>query len=450
MAPEPEREPEPEAGPTDRTPSNVAVRRALRWYLLWSLVALVLVSAGVVLLSSGIARNETMRDAEFTTRAVADTIVAPLLDDDFHAGDPVAVADLEEAMALRSRDGSVLHVKLWEDAGGGRSRILWADEPAIVGETFAMDPLEYGLFGTDRVVTEISDLQKPENAFERYAGELVEVYAGLTDATGAHLLFEAYIPAARVADDTLSLTRELLPLTLGALLVLSLSTLPLAVSLARRVDRAQADRRRLLHNAIEASDLERRRIAQDLHDEVIQDLAGVGYSLSSVARELPADSESRARLDQVGAIVRRDVASLRTLMTDIYPPDLDTRGLAEAVRDLLTQEAFAGIDVMYDVDEPLAPSPTTARLAFRVIRESLRNVAKHARARSLVVRLRQEAGSLRFEVIDDGVGFDADREGPQGHLGLRLIQETVADAGGSLIIDSTPGHGARVAGMLPN
>lgn len=428
---------------------NRAVRRALRWYLLWSLVVLVVVGLGVVLLSGVIARSNTFRDAERQARAVADTIVIPLATQAFHEQDPGAVSAMTQALELRSRDGSMKHVKLWEEVGPNAGRVLWADEPAIIGRTFGLGDREFSLFGTNNVVTSISDLQKAENTFERSAGSLVEVYTGIRDSTGAHLLFETYIPTEALSDDTRALTLRLLPVSLGALLILSLTTLPLAVSLARRVDRAQAERRRLLTTAAEASDLERRRIAQDLHDGVIQDLAGVGYSLSSLARQAPADSAMRPHLDEAASIVRRDVSTLRTLMTDIYPPDLDTRGLAEAVRELLAQPDFTGMTIRYDVDEPLTPSVTTARLAFRVVRESLRNVVKHAQATQVSVRVGQHDRALVFEVVDDGVGFDATDPGPQGHLGLRLIRDTVVDAGGTLTVESSPGAGTKVVGSLP-
>ena len=429
--------------------SNLAVRRALKWYLLWSVVALAAVSLGVVLVSGVIVRNEALRDSQRTARAVADSIVAPLADQDFHDRDPAAMAAMQEAMATRSRDGSLLHVKVWEDAGNHVGRILYADENPLIGKTYEMEEDEYSLFGTTGTFTSISDLRKPENQFDRSAGELVEVYAGVKDVTGELLLFEAYIPTDRLVADSQALTMELLPLTLGALLALSLTTLPLAVSLARRVDRSQQERARLLSNAVESSDLERRRIAQDLHDGVVQDLAGVGYALTSLSRRLPDDAASREPIDEAAAIVRRDVAALRTLMTDIYPPDLDHRGLAEAVRDLLAQDFLGTAQVTYEVDEPLTPSATTARLVFRVVREALRNVAKHAAAAHVSVRLSQLAGDIRFEVVDDGLGFDSGRDQPEGHLGLRLVKETVADAGGSLEIVSEPGHGTRVAGSLP-
>jgi signal transduction histidine kinase len=425
------------------------LRRSLAWYILWSAVVLAVVIVGVVLISGAIARAEAKRDAERTARAIASYIVTPLATKDFRDAEPQALQAMQHALAARSQDGSLAHVKVWADAGGGQGKVLYADEAPIIGNVYEMEADEYALFGTGDILTNVSDLQKAENATERSAGELVEVYAGVIDETGQPLLFEGYISTSALEEDTRQLRQDLLPLSVGALLVLFLASLPLAISLARRVDRAQAERRRLLNNAVESSDLERRRIAQDLHDGVIQDLAGVGISLSSMSRQVEEDTRWKGQLDEAGTIVRRDVASLRTLMTDIYPPDLDVRGLGEAVRELLDQQALSGISITYEVDEPLTPTPTTARLAFRVIRESLRNVVKHARAEHLFVSLGQAGGFIHLEVRDDGVGFDPNNATKEGHLGLRLVQETVADAGGQLRIDSAPGQGTRVDGSLP-
>jgi signal transduction histidine kinase len=436
-------------GPDEGAGGNRQLRRALLWYLAWSLVVLVAVGVGVILVSGVIARNEALRDSERTARAIATSIVQPLANQAFHDREPRAMAAMQQALAARAADGSLLHVKLWEQVEGGKGRVLYADESPIIGNVYDMEEDEYVLFGTTDVTTSVSDLSKPENAGERAAGQLVEVYAGVSDAAGTNMLFEGYIPTKALQDDTGVLRSELLPLTLGALLILFVASLPLALSLARRVDRAQQDRRRLLKNAVESSDLERRRIARDLHDGVIQDLAGVGYSLSSMTRQLPADTQWRDQLDEANGIVRRDVASLRTLMTDIYPPDLDDRGLVEAVRELLDQGGMAAFAVTYEVDEPLTPTPTTARLVFRVVRESLRNVVKHSKAVHVTVRMSQSGGDIRFEVHDDGVGFPPEAGSPEGHLGLRLIEETVADSGGRLDITATSGEGTHVVGTLP-
>jgi signal transduction histidine kinase len=218
--------------------------------------------------------------------------------------------------------------------------------------------------------------------------------------------------------------------------------------------------RRVLVNAVASSDLERRRIAQRLHDDVIQDLAGVGYALASDARQAPpsgafisasecASCAIRQHVQQASGILRADITTLRRLMEDIYPPDLQGMGLASSIRELIATQDLSGAEVTLEIVEPLTPSPLTARLAYRVTREILRNAAEHAHASHVLVRLTQSDGFLHLEVVDDGVGFDPTAEGPRGHLGLRLIQETVADAGGHMEIESTPGAGTTIRATLP-
>ncbi|WP_345208597.1 sensor histidine kinase [Fodinibacter luteus] len=416
---------------------------------MWNLVALVFVVTGVVLVSWVIARNETLRDAEVTARAVAESIVAPLADNDFHAHAPAAMARMNEALENRARDGSLSHVKVWADAGNGFGTVLWSDEQPLIGRTFELSAAEYAVFGTRDTVSEISDLEKEENELERGEGRLVEVYTGTRDASGAPLLFEVYISAAQLPEDVRAMVGVILPLPIAAVVTLSLATLPLAMSLAHRVDRGQQQMRAMLVNAAESSDLERRRIAQDLHDGVVQDLAGIGYALDSDARHLPEGGALRRHLEHTGEILRRDLAALRTLMTDIYPPDLSTKGLAESVRELAHREDLPAGLVRVEVEEPLDSNPVTDRLAFRAIREALRNAVEHADASSVLIRMWQTDSSVVFEVVDDGVGFDPTLPGPEGHFGMRLISEMVGNAGGTLLIDSSVGGGTRVRGELP-
>ena len=430
------------------------------WYLAWSVVVLLVVSAGVVLYSGRLARHEALRDAENTARAVVTSIVEPLTGQEFLSQSPQALAIMSQAMDARTRDGSIQHVKIWGDAGSGNGTVLWSSETPLVGQTFAMEPEDYALFGSGEAVAAVSDLSKEENVLERSAGDLVEVYVGMTDRTGHPLLFEAYLSAAGLHGNTRELARGILPLPLLALLLFALLTLPMAVSLARRVDRDDAQMRRVLVNAVASSDLERRRISQRLHDDVIQDLAGVGYALASDARQAPPSGEFisasacascviRQHVEQASGILRADITTLRRLMEDIYPPDLQGVGLANSIQDLIAAQDLSDAEFTYEVVEPLTPSPLTARLAYRVTREILRNTAEHAHASHVLVRLTQSDGFLHLEVVDDGVGFDTTAEGPRGHLGLRLIQETVADAGGHMEIESTPGAGTRIRATLP-
>ena len=435
--------------PAHRPAPSDTLRQALRWYLVWNLVAFVSVVVAVIGVSWFVARHEALRNAEITARAVARTIVSPLADEDFRAQDPSALARMSQVLEDRARDGSIRHVQVWADAGNGRGRILYSDLQPLVGQTYALEEDEYAVFGTNETVSSISDLQKAENRLERREGQLIEVYTGTRDATGAPILFETYVPTDDLTGKMVDLIDVILPFTVAALIALTLATLPLAVSLARRVDRGQQQMSHLLMNAVESSDLERRRIAQDLHDGIVQDLAGVGYALDSEARRLPEDAVLRTRLEQTGDIVRNDLATLRTLMTDIYPPDLATKGLAEAVRELAVDHNLPPGFVRFEIAEPLQPHPMLDRLTYRAVRESLTNALKHAQATSVVVRIAQDEAVMSFEVVDDGVGFDPSLDGPEGHLGMRLISEMVVNAGGALSVHSAPGAGTRVSGDLP-
>ena len=100
--------------------------------------------------------------------------------------------------------------------------------------------------------------------------------------------------------------------------------------------RAREERERLLRRAVEASDAERRRIAADLHDGVVQELAGASFALAAAAKRMTGSPRAvAASLDRVAAGVRQSMRSLRSLLVEIYPPNLHTEGLAAALGDLL-------------------------------------------------------------------------------------------------------------------
>jgi signal transduction histidine kinase len=423
------------------------VREAVVRFAVSSVVLLAVLIMATVFLASRIAEGEALRDARVRGSAIGTLIAAPLVNDKVRAHVPGATAPLERVLRNRMSDGSVAHIKVWSQEG----EVLWADERALVGRHFTLPDDVKALFGTKRAIAEISDLSKDENVEERKQGELLEVYAGTIDADQNPMVFEAYFSDASMRRDERAIISGFLPIVIATLLLFQLAVLPMAVSLARRVERGLAERSSWMRHALLASDLERRRIAQDLHDGVIQDLAGLCYALPTMDAHFADNTRASAAREtarRAAQILSRDVAALRAMITDIYPPNLEGAGFAIAVQDLARSAGEQGIQVDVEMTTELALPVDTARLAYRVIREGLRNVAKHAEATVAAVQVREEFDRIVVSVADNGVGVD-DEPVAGGHLGLRLLADTVRDLGGETHLRTSPSGGAILTASFP-
>jgi signal transduction histidine kinase len=346
---------------------------------------------------------------------------------------------------------TVVRVKLWTRGG----TILYSDQPDLVGRHFGLGEDERELFDEGGADAELSDLSKPENRFERAEGKLLEAHTVIRTPNGTPVLFETYQRFSSVSASGHRLLRALAPPLLGGLLVLLLFQAPLAWSLARRLQRGGRERESLLANAVEASSQERRRIAADLHDGVVQDLAGVAFGLAPLAEQ------ARRRGDEPGAAVlgeatdrlRQGVRDLRTLLVEIDPPSLRTAGLQAALDDLLSPLRARGVRTSLEVDDDAAAGSEQDGLIYRVAREAVRNAQEHAEPASVSVELRcAEDGVASLTVRDDGRGFTpAEREqrAGAGHVGLGLLEGLTEQAGGRLAVRSEPGRGTTVELEVP-
>jgi signal transduction histidine kinase len=329
--------------------------------------------------------------------------------------------------------------------------ILFSDESRLIGQRFELGVDELSSLDSGRIDAAVSDLKGPENAYERDIGaKLLEVYLPVHSPNGEPLLFEAYYRYNAVQANGSRLWRSFAPISLGALLMLELVQVPLAWSLARRLRQRLQERESLLQRALDASEVERRQIASDLHDGVVQDLAGVAYALSARARQNGGnDSDSHA----VAETVRESIRSLRSLVIDLYPPNLREEGLASALTDLSDRARDNGLAAELDTTGLHDPLPdAVAGLLYRSAQEGLRNAIHHAGASVVHVRVATENRHAVLEVTDDGRGFDdamlAAREA-SGHVGLKALRGLLADGGGSIRISSTPGEGTTMTVEVP-
>ncbi|MGN6377815.1 MAG: PAS domain S-box protein [Gaiellales bacterium] len=215
------------------------------------------------------------------------------------------------------------------------------------------------------------------------------------------------------------------------------------VEAAQRLE-AERDRRRdALGQLVSAGEAEQARIAEELHDDVVQVMTAV---LMRLRMALPGNPE----LGEAEQLLTAAMERTRSLMFELRPQVLDVHGLEPALDALAREGPWAEQTV--DIDLP-RQSPTTEALAYRTIRELVVNARKHSNAAHLSITGRQENGSLVFEVRDDGVGFDLEKALDRGrmrlHIGLDSTIERVRLADGELRIDSAPGHGTRVSLTLP-
>ena len=197
---------------------------------------------------------------------------------------------------------------------------------------------------------------------------------------------------------------------------------------------------------------ERNRLARDLHDSVSQALYGLTLSAEAAARQLDAGDVSAAG-DQLGELrttAQQALREMRLLIFQLRPPVLEQEGLAAALQERLQAvEGRAGVTTTLDVEGDGRLSPAVEAELDRIGQEALNNALKHARARRIAVKLRQDEHDVALEISDDGVGFDLGTTRARGGLGLRGMAERAARVGGSLAVESRPGEGTRVRVQVP-
>jgi two-component system, NarL family, sensor kinase len=452
-----------------RPPSVVAATAA---FAAAGLLATAIVGVGGAWTLQRLGNREAVLDARRMTQTITHGVIWPNLEDGIVTGDAQAVARLDAIVRKAVLDDQVVRVKLWTPDG----RVLYSDQTELIGQRFPDDGDLAAVVADRETKAEITDAAGPENVFERDLGKLLEVYAPVATPSRERLVFEMYMHYDSVLADGRSIWRTMAPALLGALVVLQVLQLPLALHLARRVRDGHRQRERLLTQAVEAQDAERRRIAHDLHDGVVQELAGLSFALQAAGERVAggsgtagagggvggvggvsagdgsADRAEAARvLREAAASTRGGVRQLRSLLVDLYPPSLHEAGLGPALSDLLAPLADRGITATLAVPDDLPVAPATEALIYRATRESLRNVVAHAAAQRVDVRLATVNGHVELRVEDDGVGFElpSPTAPPNGHLGLRLLADLAREAGGSLAVDSAPGAGTRVVLAVP-
>jgi signal transduction histidine kinase len=427
--------------------SDSLVRPFLLFGLL-ALLALTLVAGTGVVVVRKVATDQALAEARQLTEVSA-RLVERRLTDGLITGDAIASGAVARIVHDAVLVEPVVRVKIWTRGGD----VVYSDEPRLIGSSYDLDDEDLEVLDEGGVVAEVSDVSAPENRFERGFGELLEVYTRIRTPAPDRtpLLFETYQRASSIAARRRELAATFVPVLVATLAALALLMVPIAWMLVRRVRAAQRERERLMQRAIESSDRERRRIAGDLHDGPVQELAGLAMRLSATA-ERTDDGEAAESLRGSASAVRGSVRTLRSAIVGVYPPNLQQVGLAASVSDLVARLSTQGIDATVDIDPAAEFGPEVDALLYRACQEAVRNVEEHARAEAVRVTVRQMGASAVLEVVDDGRGIDADsreRASREGHVGLSILDDLVADAGGRLTVGAAEPGGTVVRVEVP-
>lgn len=201
---------------------------------------------------------------------------------------------------------------------------------------------------------------------------------------------------------------------------------------------------------------ERKALARELHDQIIQDLLSFNYQLEESEQET-ADEARRAELAKIRGGIRQVVASLRDLCSDLRPPTIDSHGLSAAIRSLAHQwSEQTGVEVKLNIDPGLGRLPETIEISvFRIIQEGLRNVRKHSNASQVKLSLRRTSNaSLIVQLKDNGKGvvesINLAALTEAKHFGLIGISERVSLLGGTLRLESPAEGGLEMVIQIPS
>jgi PAS domain S-box-containing protein len=346
------------------------------------------------------------------------------------------------------------------DADSNQPVTLVADVKAGVGDTVSASDLEqtppvivseveYGIeHGSARYVEDVLDVVERSNVVEQLLLAGVRSYITAPLIADGQLIGEITLRAMKAyafSRQHLAIAREVA------------DQMAVAIHHARLFEQVQAGRERLQtlsRRLMEVQELERNRIARELHDEIGQSLTAVKISLQAVQRA-PGATGFVAQLEQSISIVDHAVQQVRNLSLDLRPPLLDDLGLVAALRWYIDRQTqWAGFTTEF-ISDPIMMrlSPELETVCFRVVQEALTNVVRHAEASHVLIRLEQCDGELHLLIQDNGVGFDvrqAQQRAVRGDsLGLLGMQERVFFAGGQMDILSAPQGGTEIQAWFP-
>jgi two-component system, NarL family, sensor kinase len=424
-----------------------SIGRVVVLFMLAGLGAFVLCGVGLTLAQRHAALREAVRDAEVTTALLATRVVQPAL-----PSAPLGRLDTDRGFdrVIRERvlGAPITQVLIADETG----LVVYATAAGLVGQRMVLSAEELSALRTGVAVARRDDGTDPTRFGSGRTGQFLDVSVGLRGPSGKPLLLQTRQPYEVVWVISRAIWLTTLPSLIVALALLYLVKAGFAYRLTRNLRGVQEEREQLLVTSLAAADRERTLIASDLHDGVVQGLAGASYTLSDAGNRVRAAGQpdvADTLADTAGSL-RQWVRELRSLIVTVTPPALHSEGLRAALTDLVATLQARGIGVELDVRVSETLTETAESLVYRVAQEAVRNVVRHAHATKVQLIVVEENDSIQLQVTDDGRGFDPSTSTRrQGSVGLNLLAALVQQRGGNLRVESGAGHGTTVTLRLP-
>ncbi|MBI5713852.1 MAG: sensor histidine kinase [Chloroflexi bacterium] len=450
-----------------------------RQFLLMSFLILCM---GMIIIGVWVGRQIEIGVANRTAAVTAlyvDSFIAPHLQDLSHT-DQLNAEHLDALGSLiggTSLGQRIVAFKVWNAEG----RILYSTNPSLIGRKFKLSPALAAAFAGE-VQTEISNLEEPENEYERLKWQrLIETYAPIRTRGASNIL-----AVSEFYQTTDELDREVRAAQMQSWIVVGAATIAMYLLLAGLVGRAsntivvqQNDLRdkvsqltdllaqnKQLHERVRRAAArttalnERflRRLSADLHDGPGQDLSLALLRIESLAEVcancVVAVTKGRAVSDDFRTIqtaIQSALKDVRAIASGLRLPEIGTLSLAETVeRAVRDYERKTGKTVALAIGGIPVEAPLPVKItSYRLLQESLANSYRHASGVEQRVELKESDGQLIIEVADAGQGFDPKIMNVDGRLGLAGMRERVEILGGTFEVQSEAGAGTTIRAHLP-
>ncbi|WP_369133364.1 sensor histidine kinase [Modestobacter sp. I12A-02662] len=407
-------------------------------FVVLAVVAAVILAPSVGAAARRTGTEEASRSFRQLAAVVAGSVVAPLLTPQLVGGSASAEARLDLAVDRLETTAPVVTVAVRD----GEGDVVWSDDPSATAVPLRPDQrtaLQEGTLVLASTDGSARDELSASVGVQATGGTplLVEV-TGRRDDLAAPVAWSAWTAFA--------------PVSLGAVLLLQLAQLPFLWRLARRVREHARTESALREAALAATGLERRRIAGEVHDDVLPGLHALVYELDAQRLARVHRDGDAAVLDRTAEGLRSGIRRLRALLLELSEQRVPEEGLEAALARAADRMAATGVEVSVQADDlDRLPGPV-AEVLYRCAQESLRNVAAHSGAERVDIAVAVDAAEATMTVDDDGRGFEGSRLAERraaGHLGLQALGDLVADQGGSLTASSSPGQGTRIVARVP-